>query len=158
MGFLIGDQVIHWTYGLGEISQIEQKTINGQLTTCYVFKTADLMIWIPIDDLQQSSLRAPTPAEEFDQLFAILSGPTEELLEDRQLRKSQLMTQLKDGKLASTCRVVRDLTHYERTAKLSDQERSLLERATRSLLLEWSYSLGISMNQAHQAMTGMLGG
>ena len=156
MGFNIGDTVIHWTYGLGEIAQIDEKPINGQQTDCYVFQTSDMSIWIPIDQLQQHSLRTPTPPEEFVNLYAILKSPGEQLNEDRVLRKNQLMTQMHDGELASICKVVRDLTHYKRISKLNDQERSILERAEKSLLTEWTYSLGLSMSQAHQALMGLL--
>mgnify|MGYP001037334684 CR=1 FL=1 len=157
MAFQIGDKVIHGTYGLGEIVLVEEKIIHGRLTNCYVMQTTDLTIWIPIDDLGQHSLRVPTPPKDFEKAFAILTSPGEKLLEDRMLRKNQLMEQLRDGQLASICRVVRDLTHFQRNTKLNDQERSILERAIKSLLAEWTYSLGISPNQAHQAMVGMLG-
>jgi len=158
MAFKIGDKVIHGTYGLGEIVLVEEKIIHGHLTNCYVMQTSDLTIWIPIDDLGQHSLRVPTPPKDFDKLFTILTSPGEKLLEDRMLRKTQLTEQLRDGQLASICRVVRDLTHFQRSTKLNDQERSILERAIKSLLAEWTYSLGISSNQAHQAMVSMLGG
>ena len=157
MSFHVGDKVIHWTYGLGEIVHIEEKPILGHATNCYVFRTPDLMIWIPINDLQQRSLRLPTPPEEFVKLYDILTSPGEKLLEDRALRKDQLLAQLKDGQLASICRVVRDLTHFKRNYKLNDQEKSILERAMNSLLTEWTYSLGMPLSQAHQAMTNLLG-
>ena len=157
MGFQIGDKVIHWTYGLGEIVNIEEKTIQGQAKNCYVFRTPDLTIWIPIDNLDHCSLRRPTPPDEFSRLFAILTGPGEKLLDDRLMRKNQLMDQIKDGQLSSICRVVRDLTHLKRTSKLNDQERSILERTVKSLLTEWAYSLGIPFSQAQQSMTSMLG-
>jgi RNA polymerase-interacting CarD/CdnL/TRCF family regulator len=156
MNYQIGDKVIHWNYGLGEIVNVEEKTIGGKPTRCYVLRTADLMMWVPIDDLQQSSLRKPTPPQEFEQLYAILSSPGEKLLDDRLLRKSQLMDQLKDGQLASTCRVVRDLTYFKRKSKLNDQEKSILERAIRSLVTEWAYSLQIPFSQANQAMANLL--
>ena len=114
------------------------------------------MIWIPIDDPQQHSLRLPAPPEEFVELSAILTSPSEKLLEDRLLRKDQLMTQMKDGQLASICRVVRDLTNFKRSKKLNDQRPSILERATNSLLTEWTYSLGKPLDQAHPAMTNLL--
>ena len=156
MSFHIGDKVIHCTFGLGEITQIEEKTINGHPTSCYVVNISDMTIWIPMDDLQQNSLRVPTPPEEFVRTLPILTSPNEVLQEDRVLRKNQLMDQLKDGQLASICRVVRDLTHYQRNSKLNDQERSILDRAVKSLLTEWTVSLGLPFNQAHQAMESML--
>lgn len=156
MGFHVGDKVIHSTFGLCEISQIEEKTINGQLTNCYVVDASNMTIWVPADGPEQNSLRTPTPADEFVKTLPILTGPTEKLDEDRVLRKKQLTDQLHDGQLASICRVVRDLNGYRRGAKLNDQEKSILERAVKSLLTEWTYSLGIPQNQAYQAMESML--
>lgn len=158
MSFQIGDKVIHWTYGLGEITQVEEKPINGQLTNCYVVQTSDMTIWIPIDEMQQHSLRKPTSPDEFVSLYAILKSPGEQLQEDRVLRKNELMTQMRDGQLASICKVVRDLTHYKRNSKLNDQERYILERAEKSLLTEWTYSLGLPTSQAHEQMTSLLAG
>lgn len=157
MGFRAGDKVIHCTFGLGEITQIEEKLINGQVEKCYVIQLTDMTIWVPMDDSGQSSLRVPTPPDEFMKTLPILSSPNENLMEDRVLRKKQLTDQLKDGQLASICRVVRDLSHYQRSSKLNDQEKSILERAVRSLLTEWTFTLGTATNQAHQTMESMLG-
>lgn len=158
MSFQIGDKVIHWRYGLGEIADVEEKVIQDRLTKCYVLRTSDLTIWIPINDHSQQSLRTPTSPEEFTCLFEILRGPGEKLLEDRVQRKDQLMAKMQDGQLESICRVVRDLTHFKHSAKLNDQEKSILERAMNSLLTEWTYSLGTPLSQAQQAVTSMLGG
>ncbi len=157
MSFQIGDKVIHCTFGLGEIVNIEEKIIHGQLANCYVVLIKDLTTWIPINDQQRQTLRLPTPPEEFERLSAILSSPGEALLDDRVQRKDQLLAQIKDGQLASICRVVRDMTHYKRTKKLNEQENSLLERAINSLLTEWTYSKGISLAQARDALTNLLG-
>jgi RNA polymerase-interacting CarD/CdnL/TRCF family regulator len=156
MAFQIGDQVIHCTFGLGEITQIEEKIINGHPTNCYVVQITNMTIWIPIEDQQQNSLRLPTTPEEFNKVLPILSSPIEKLEDDRVLRKEQLMEQMRDGQLSSICRVVRDLTHFQRNSKLNDQERAILERAIKSLLAEWTLSLGTPINLAHQAMESML--
>jgi RNA polymerase-interacting CarD/CdnL/TRCF family regulator len=156
MGFKVGNQVIHCTFGLGEITNIEEKTINGKQENCYVVRMNDLTIWIPMDDPEQNSLREPTPPEEFIKTLPILTSPNESLLEDRVLRKKQLTEQLKDGQLSSICRVVRDLNHYKRNSKLNDQEKSIFERAVKSLLTEWVFSMGTTQLQAHQAMESML--
>ena len=156
MGFQIGDKVIHCSFGFGEIIKIEEKTINGKLENCFVVQMSDMTIWVPMDGSGQTSLRAPTSPEEFIETIPILNSPTENLDEDRVLRKKQLSDQLKDGRLSSICRVVRDLSSYQRKTKLSDQERSILERAVNSLLTEWTFSLNTTQLQAHQAMESML--
>lgn len=156
MGFHIGDTVIHCSFGLGEITQIEEKVINDHVTNCYVVHITDMTIWIPTDDDQHNCLRLPTPPKEFERVLPILSSPGETLLEDRLLRRKQLMEQMSDGKLSSICRVVRDLSYFKRNTKLSDQEKSILERAIKTLLAEWSLSLGIPQTQAHQDMESLL--
>jgi RNA polymerase-interacting CarD/CdnL/TRCF family regulator len=157
MSFSVGEKVFHCSFGLGEITQIEEKVINGHQSNYYVIKLNDMTIWVPMDDTGQSSLRGPTPPEVFIKTLPILSDPNELLFEDRVLRKKQLTDQLNDGHLSSICRVVRDLTYYGRSSKLNDQEKSILERAVQSLLTEWTFTLGTSQNQAHQTMESMLG-
>ncbi len=156
MAFHVGDKVIHCTFGLGEIELIEEKPINGHLKKCYVVRISDMTLWVSMDDAGQNSLRLPTPPDEFMKTLPILSSPNQALQEDRVLRKNQLTDQLKDGQLSSICRVVRDLTHYRRNSKLNDQEKSILERAVKSLLTEWTFSLGTPPNQAYTAMETML--
>ena len=156
MAFHIGDKVIHCSFGLGEITQIEDKVINGYTTQCYVVNISNMMIWIPTKDQEQNSLRLPTSPEEFSKVLPILSSPNEKLEDDRVLRKQHLMEQMRDGQLSSICRVVRDLTHFQRISKLNDNERAILERAIKSLLAEWSHSLGTPVNQAQLAMESML--
>ncbi len=156
MGFQIGDKVIHCTYGLGEIISFEEKDIQGSFKNCYVVRITDMLIWVPVNT-QQQTLRRPSSPEEFEKLSAILTFPGEVLPEDRVLRKNRLSEQIKDGQLASLCKVVRDLTLYKRTKKLNDQENSILERAINSLLAEWSYAQGIYPQQARQALATILG-
>jgi RNA polymerase-interacting CarD/CdnL/TRCF family regulator len=156
VSFQVGDKVIHNVFGLGEIVQIEEKIIHNHLTNCYVVQVDDLMIWVPVDHPQQTSLRLPTSPEEFVKVIPILASPNEVLQEDRMLRKHQLVEQLNDGKLASICRLVRDLTHFQRSSKLSDQEKTILNRAIKSLLTEWTLSLGIPLTKAQQNLESLL--
>ncbi len=156
MGFQVGDKVIHCTFGFGEIIKIEEKTINGRLENCFVVQLTDMTIWVPTADTGQTCLRAPTSPKEFIETLPILTSPTENLVDDRIQRGKQLSDRLKDGQLSSICRVVRDLHSYQRKSKLNDQERSIFDRAVKSLLTEWAFSLGTTPLQAHKAMDSML--
>lgn len=158
MIFRIGDVAFHTTYGLGKIIRIEEKIIHGRVSNCYVFCTSLLTIWIPIDQDHQTSLRGPTLPSEFKKLFLILSGSGDSLPENRLMRRDLLFTRLRDGQLASVCKVVRDLTHFKRSSKLSVQEKSILEQATNTLLSEWTYALEIPFADARQTMETLLAG
>lgn len=156
MGFQIGDKVIHWNYGLGEIRQMDEKIIHDRQRDCYIVSCGDLMIWVPIDDAGQCSLRPPTPADEFNHLFDILKSPGEPLPEDRAERRLQLLDKLKEGSLATVCHLVRDLSGFGLDKKLNDQERSILQRAKNFLLAEWVFSLSVPLHQAQQEMGQLL--
>lgn len=156
MDFQVGDNVIHRTFGLGEITGIEEKVINETEVVCYVVQVNNMTIWVPADIPGQNSLRIPTPPEEFIKTIEILTTPHDSIEGDRVLRKKQLLDQLRDGQLTSICHVIRDLSHYKRTFKLNDQEKSILEHAVESLLTEWSRSMEIPLDQAQKSMETML--
>ena len=156
VSFQVGDQVIHWVYGLGEIIQMDEKVLSGHTGQYYVVKIRDLTLWVPLDENGEHCLRFPTPAEDFDKLFEILSSPGEPLSTDRLMRKNQLTELLKDGTLDSICRVVRDLVDYKRTNKLNENDNAMQERARNLLLNEWSAALSIPVQQAELELRKLL--
>lgn len=157
MEFRVGEKVIHWVYGLGEVIQLDEKVLSGKKTPCYVVQIRDLTIWVPSNGDGKKRLRRPTPADKFDRFFAILGGPSEPLSSDRVERRTQLLEKMEDGKLESICRIVRDLSKYSQGKKLNDYEKSILQRAEEFLLMEWKYSLLVPQAQAERELKHLLG-
>ena len=155
--FHVGDQVIHGVYGLGEIVQLDEKTLAGHTGQYYVLQLSGLTIWVPISETGECHLRFLTPARDFQKLFHILASPGEPLSPDRFERKKQLAERLKDGKLESFCRVIRDLAFLKRLKKMNDNDSSLLERARIFLLNEWSVALSVPVQQAESKLMELLG-
>jgi RNA polymerase-interacting CarD/CdnL/TRCF family regulator len=156
MSFHVGDQVIHWYYGLGQIVQTDEKILDGHTQRYFVVKIRDLTLWVPDNADIDSVLRFPTPAKEFDHLFAILSSPPEPLVVDRMARKNQLSTQLKIGSLDPVCRMLRDLTYQRKTKGLNEYDKSALERLKGFLLDEWTLSLSVPLIQARKDLAHLL--
>jgi RNA polymerase-interacting CarD/CdnL/TRCF family regulator len=156
VSFQVGDQVIHWVYGLGEIIQLDEKVLSGRSAMYYVVQIRDLTIWVPQNETGENCLRFPTPAKDFQKLFRLLSSPGESLSADRYTRKMQLTELLKDGTLESICRVIRDLVYYKRSNKINENDNSILERARNFLLSEWSVALSIPIQQAEHELRGLL--
>lgn len=156
MDFNVGDQVIHKSYGPGEILQLDEKQISGRKETYYMVQTSNLTLWVPVTEEGPSSLRLVTPVSEFKKLFFILKEEGEHLPEDRFERKQQLQERLKDGNLASICRVVRDLHELGRIKKLNEYDSALMERAKNFLLNEWVIAFSIPRQQAEKELQGLL--
>jgi RNA polymerase-interacting CarD/CdnL/TRCF family regulator len=156
VSYEVGDQVIHWMYGLGEIIQLDEKALSGHTGKYYVVQMPDLTLWVPQNKTGEQSLRLPTPARDFKKLFRILSSPGEALSTDRHTRKTQLMERLKDGTLESVCRVVRDLVCHKRTSSLNENDNTMLERARIFLLMEWGAVLSVPVHQAELELGKLL--
>jgi RNA polymerase-interacting CarD/CdnL/TRCF family regulator len=156
MGFAVGDEVIHCSFGVGKIINVEEKIINELPLNCYVVELENMTIWIPVENPGKSSLRHPTPPEEFKETLKILSSPNQDLPVDRVIRRKELLDRFSDGQLSSICMIVRDLNQFKQKSKLNDQEKSMLERAIKSLLTEWTLSLGTPLHQANLQMESML--
>jgi len=60
MNFQVGDQVVHWTYGPGEVIQLDEKALSGQTELYYVVQIRDMTLFVPINDQAETSLRLPT--------------------------------------------------------------------------------------------------
>ena len=156
MSFQVGDRVIHWVYGLGEIIQMDEKALAGHKSKYYVVQIRDLTLWVPLNETGEHCLRFPTPARDFPELFHILASPGEPLSTDRFMRKTQLTEILKDRTLESICRVVRDLVVYKRTKKINENDNSILAHARNFLLNEWSVALSVPIQQAECELRNLL--
>lgn len=156
MDFHAGDPVMHWTYGLGQVVRLEERTLSGLKALYYAVQLHDLTVWVPADGKLGSRLRPPTSESGFKQLLALLSGPGEPLPDDRHERKIRLMGLLKDGRAESLCRVIRDLSAYRQARSLNDNDQALLKLSQNALLGEWGFVLSITQAQAETELQRLL--
>jgi RNA polymerase-interacting CarD/CdnL/TRCF family regulator len=156
MEYEVGDKVVHWAYGVGEIVQIDKKMLGGRDSLYYKVQIRDLTIWVPVEDASKTSLRLPTPADEFDKLFGILREAGVELSNDRLERKNYFSESLRSGDLEAICRVIRDLSTFSRVKKLNDNDAVVLDRAKNLLLDEWRLSFDIPMAEAQKRLKNIL--
>ena len=152
MNFREGDSVMHCTYGLGKIIQLEERALYGPTMLYYAVQIGDMTVWVPSDDKLETRLRAPTRGKEFQRLLDILTGPGEPLPSDRHERKELLAEWLKDGRAESLCRVIRSLASYRQVRSLSDNDQNLMKRTQHALIGEWCYSLSVTAAQAEHEM------
>ncbi len=156
MDFRTGDQVIHSTYGLGQVQAIEERTVNNTTALYYMVQAADLTIWVPADENVARRLRRPTDEARFRELLLLLSGPAEPLPDDRRQRNTQLLEILEDGQVESLCKVIRDLSAYQHTHAWNDYDSALMKRAIRKLVSEWSVSLSVPVREAETELNHLL--
>jgi RNA polymerase-interacting CarD/CdnL/TRCF family regulator len=150
MNFHKGDTVMHWTYGIGQILNLEERVLAGSKTIYYEVQVRDMTVWVPADSKVRSRLRTPTSKPRFQRLLAILSSPSEPLPEDRLERKTHLLALLEDCRPESLCQVIRDLSAYQKTLgrPMNDNDQIILKQTRNTLLGEWGFVLSVTHAQA----------
>jgi RNA polymerase-interacting CarD/CdnL/TRCF family regulator len=158
MNFHKGDTVMHWTYGIGQIVDLEERSLEGSKAIYYVVQVRDMTVWVPADNKVRSRLRSPTSKSHFQQLLAILASPSESLPPDRLERKTRLLELLEDGRPESLCRVIRDLSAYQKqlARPLNDNDQMILKQSRNTLLGEWGFVLSMTPAQAEHELYRLL--
>jgi RNA polymerase-interacting CarD/CdnL/TRCF family regulator len=159
MNFYKGDMVMHWTHGIGQIINLEERALSGLKTIYYVVQVReDMTVWVPADRQVGSRLRPPTPKERFEQLLTILSSPSETLPQDRLERKTHLHERLQDSRPESLCQVIRDLYAYQKSLgkPMNDNDQMILKQSRNLLLGEWGFVLSITHAQAEHELHRLL--
>jgi RNA polymerase-interacting CarD/CdnL/TRCF family regulator len=158
VNFYKGDTVMHWTHGIGQIVNLEERALAGTKTVYYVVQVRDMTVWVPADSHVGTRLRPPTPKFRFEGLLSILSSPSEPLPEDRLERKNHLLALLQDGRPESLCQVIRDLSAYQKHLgkPMNDNDQMILKQSRKTLLGEWGFVLSLTPAQAEHELHRLL--
>ena len=158
MNFHTGDTVMHWTYGIGQVVNLEERDLLGSKTLYYAVQVRDMTVWVPADSKVGSRLRPPTSKLRFKRLLAVLSSPSEPRPEDRLERKTRLLELLQDGRPESLCQVIRDLSAYQKqqARPMNDNDQMILKQSRNTLLGEWGFVRSITHAQAEHELHCLL--
>ncbi len=156
--FQVGDQVIHWAHGPGEVIRLEEKCLSGRTQLYYLVQIRDMRLWVPVEQSNDCSLRLPTTKQKFEHLFQILASPAVPLSSNRYERRLQLVERLKNQDLASICGVIRDLSQHKCLTKMTIEDNITLERSKNSFVNELSLVFSIPIQQAEKELGQLLEG
>jgi len=156
MEFQIGDPVVHCVYGMGKVMDVEERMYNQTTTTYYKVQVIDFTIWVPADENLKTRLREPASASGFKKMLSTLTAPAEQLPKDRRERNILLQERMKDGSVASLCKVLRDLSFFRRDKSWSEYDSALMKRAQKTLIGEWVYILSVTPEQAETELHRLL--
>ena len=156
MNYQIGDQVIHWTFGLGTIKGLDEKRLEGQTRLYYVLEAGVTTIWVQADEMGENSLRLPTTRAGFKELLSLLHGPGQELPNHPYQRQTELIQRMQKRTLDELCCIIRDLTSRANLQRLNHHDNSILRRAEAFLLDEWELSLGTPRAEAQRELNIIL--
>ena len=154
--YKVGDHVVHWIYGIGKIVAVADKGLPGQPCFYYVIEGSGLTLWVPVEEIEKSSLHLPTSSPDFRLLIHILRSQAEKISNNPYQRRDQLEERMQKASPKDLCLVIRDLTYRSRRRKLSSSDIRVLKHAQASLLDEWERSLGTPREKARRELDWIL--
>jgi len=152
MEYSIGDKIVYPMHGAGEIQDIEEKEILGEIRSYYIMDVPneDMEIMIPVDNMEDIGIRDVISRDEIDKVMDVLKAPSSEMSGNWNHRNRENMEKLKTGDIFEVAEVVRNLVRIEREKHLSTGEKKMLANAKQILSSEIILVTGSSEEEAEQ--------
>jgi len=140
--FVVGDLAVYPAHGVGEITAIETRVVNGEEHDFYIMKVLEngMVIMIPTWNVESVGLRDIIDEKDIPKIYAVMqdrdSGSGDNQTWNRRYR--EYMDKIKTGSLFDVAEVFRDLFILKLTKDLSFGERKLYDTAQVLLVKELS--------------------
>jgi RNA polymerase-interacting CarD/CdnL/TRCF family regulator len=158
MQFMNGDLVVHPAFGIGHITDTEEKQFPGQAAAHLYYKVTrqkDSM-WIQVESQEATGLRLVTVGSDLDQYRALLKSPPVPLNANQQQRQQELTRRLQEGSFRGVCEVMRDLTAWQQVRPLGQADATTLQKTRVSLYEEWAATKGVTNVEAIREVDTLL--
>ena len=144
MGFSVGDKVVHPRFGAGSITALQNKKHAEGTTRYYVIDVPAqrLTVRVPVLTAAAAGLRYAMSRLGPSRVLSILRGRAHPLPDNYQHRQEQTAARLRTGRVTQLVRVVRDLTHHSRRARLTNVDSNYLRQGVELLAAEMALVTG----------------
>jgi RNA polymerase-interacting CarD/CdnL/TRCF family regulator len=157
MQFKTDDLVVHPTYGVGRVAEIEEKQFSEKgMRLYYKITLPKRTVWIPVEAQGSLGFRLVTAKSDLDPYRHVLKSPPVPLNTNHQQRRLDLVSRLKQGSFQGVCEVVRDLTAWSRRKSLGQADMATLQKTRQSLYQEWATAAGVSTSEAIKEIDSLL--
>lgn len=152
-----GEWIKHPYHGVGQITEIEEKTLGGDDRMFYRVETDDKIFWIPVQDAEDSTARPIATEETLEESLEILADEPEQMADHYRTRRSRINDVRDSGRLKRIAKLLRDLAGRRRRKSLNSTERRAYREFRQSLISEWSRVEGIPKEKAESKLRKFLG-
>jgi RNA polymerase-interacting CarD/CdnL/TRCF family regulator len=150
--YTIGDWVVHHSYGVGQIRNIEVKPIHGEQVKCFRVKTKDSAFWFPKNRPDNPRIRPVVTPDIIQHAIEEMKTPVLELDPDRLIWKKRINETKASDDLIAISQIVRDLNLLRTQRKLNQTEEKALNIFTERLIDEWSTTMKTDSNAVHREL------
>jgi CarD family transcriptional regulator len=151
------DWIVHPQYGLGQIQDIEVKSISGQEKRYYRVKTSNGVYWLPTDQIDGDAVRPLSTPDEIREAIRALQREPQELSANYKLRQNRIHTVRQRNAPRANARLIRDLRARRRKkGMLNMTERHAFEDLKKQFVEEWAQVAGLKTDQVKSTLNRIL--
>ena len=140
--FAVGDLAVYPAHGVGEITAIETRVVNGEEHDFYIMKVLEngMVIMIPTWNVDSVGLRDIIDEKDIPKIYDVMKNRDADGGDNQtwNRRYREYMDKIKTGSLFDVAEVFRDLFLLKLTKDLSFGERKLYDTAQVLLVKELS--------------------
>jgi CarD family transcriptional regulator len=140
--FAVGDLAVYPAHGVGEITAIETRVVNGEEHDFYIMKVLEngMVIMIPTWNVESVGLRDIIDEKDIPKVYDVMKNRDSSAGDNQtwNRRYREYMDKIKTGSLFDVAEVFRDLFLLKLTKDLSFGERKLYDTAQVLLVKELS--------------------
>ena len=140
--FKVGDLAVYPAHGVGEITAIESRVVNGEKHDFYIMKVLEngMVIMIPTWNVASVGLRDIIDAKDVSKIYDVIKNRDSSSSDNQtwNRRYREYMDKIKTGSLYDVAEVFRDLFLLKLNKDLSFGERKLYDTAQALLVKELS--------------------
>jgi RNA polymerase-interacting CarD/CdnL/TRCF family regulator len=156
--FQVDEAVVYPACGIGRIAGlVTQRFQDTEEREYYEVVTGNSTIWVAVDGAAANGLRRLTGKSELHRYRDLLRAAPVPMSADARQRRQDLINRLKGGTFAALCEVVRDLTAMSWRKPLNEADSMALRKSRDNLAEEWSAAANITVQQAQDEITAVLG-
>lgn len=158
--FRKGEYIVYPTHGVGKVTSIESDTIAGFDLELYVisFEKEKMTLRVPLQKVEQLSLRSLSSAETMKDAFTTLQGRARVKRTMWSRRAQEYEAKINSGDPISIAEVVRDLHRTEEQPEQSYSERQMYEAALERLVNEYALVEKLDVDAATEKLEVVLSG
>lgn len=135
--FNVGDWVVHYYHGIGQVKDVVEKGLEGNENTFYKVTTKDIDYWIPIEDEDSDHIEPIRSVQDFEEALEVLATKPEPIAKHHKSRKKKIHDRWMNGDLLNRAKLLRDLNGRLKLIKLSFSEKEMLEKVRKYFINEW---------------------
>jgi len=154
--FQKGDWVVHKRLGVGRITSLEKKPVQGERVDCYCIEGDDSALWMPVSATDNGRIRPVASPSQMKSVKRILVREPKPMASNHKSRINRIQEVLRSEGLRKKAALLRDLTGRRKKKSLNETEYRAVNTLTIRLTKEWAITFGITRAQAQEQINSIL--